>query len=150
MKDSYIVFEIQGDQAKNITATAVARALHKAYPDRKIIVVTGSPEVWLHNPHVYRFYALGGMAYFYDDYIKDKDTLILRHDPAQTEDFAYARKPLAHIWCNLFNIPHDGERIDLFFTWREEEAVTKILDEGIQYSFNPRQALCAAKLKALI
>lgn len=126
MADSYIIFECSGDLARNILATAVVSSIKKAYPDRKIVVVTLFPEVWLHNPHVYRFYTIGKLAYFYDDYVNGKDAIIFRHDPVTAEDFAYDRKHILEIWCDLCGVPYDGSLPSLHFTWREKEAVGKL------------------------
>jgi len=127
MTDQYIVFEAGIDLGKNIMATAVVRALKKHHPKRKIVVVTMTPEVWLHNPDVYRFYSPDKTNYFYDDFIHDKDTIIMRHDPILTEDFAYHRKHFIEIWCELCKVPFDGLQSSLYFTWREEEAIGKLM-----------------------
>lgn len=139
MKEGYIIFEVSGDLRKNLMATAVVSSLKKAHPDRKIVVMTTTPEVWLHNPHVHRFYTFGRHAYFYDDYVKDKDTIILRHDPMSTDDFVHHRKHLVEIWCDLCGVPwHQPDADDyrtpgelgtpqLFFTEEEKEKVRKKL-----------------------
>lgn len=126
MKEAYIIFECVGDLRKNLFATAVVSSIKKAHPDRNIVVVTNTPEVWLHNPSVYRCYGFGRMSYFYDDYVKDKDTIIMRHDPFTTEDFTYGRKHILEIWCNLCGVEYDQSLPSLYFTWREKEAVGKL------------------------
>lgn len=126
MNESYIIFECLSDLKHNILATAVVSSIKKAYPERKIIVVTTTPEVWLHNPNVFRFYTIGKLSYFYDDFILNKDTIIMRQDPANTEDFIYGRKHLIEIWCDLCGVPYDGSLPSLHFTWREKEAVEKL------------------------
>ncbi len=127
MTDSYIVFECLAEPAKNLIATAVVRAIKKAYPERKIVVVTFFPEVWLHNPSVYRVHKSDRLSYFYDMYVKDQDTLIFRHNPIMTDDFVHDRKHLAEIWCDLCGVPYDGNKPELYFTWREHEAVSKLV-----------------------
>lgn len=126
IEEKFIIFEAIGDLGKNLMATAVVRAIKKAYPDRKIVVMTLCPEVWLHNPDVFRFYSPGKTSYFYDDFINNKDTLIMRHDPVLTEDFIYGRKHLVEIWCNLCKVPADGLTPSLHYTWREKEAISKL------------------------
>jgi hypothetical protein len=136
MKEAYVVFECIGDLRKNLLATAVIPYIKKAYPDRRIVVVSTTPEVWLHNPHVYRFYNTVRMSYFYDDFVKDKEVIIMRHDPFATEDFVYDRKHVVEIWCDLCGVPCDGDNYndrhcnytpELYFTWREKEVVSKLL-----------------------
>ncbi len=95
-------------------------------PKRQIVVVTHIPEIWLHNPNVYRVYKFGFLSYFYEDFVKDKDSLIFRHDPMQTNDYAYDKKHLIKIWCDLCGVPYDGSLPALYFTWREEEAMGKL------------------------
>ena len=126
MNDRFIIFECAHDLKQNILATAVVSSIKKAHPDRKIIVVTSTPEVWLHNPNVYRFYGIGRMSYFYDDFVNNKDVVIMRHNPMVTDDFMCKRKHLIEIWCDLCRVPYDGSLPKLFFTWREHEAVTNL------------------------
>jgi hypothetical protein len=122
----FIVFECSGDIALNLLGTAVASSLKHAYPDREIIVVSPFSEVWLHHPDVFRVYKFGAMAYFYDDFIKDKDTIIFRHNPYLGGGYAYGKKHLIEIWCELCGVTWDGSLPSLHFTWREEEAARKL------------------------
>lgn len=119
MSEKYIVFHIDGGAGKNVIATAVCRSIKAAYPDHKLIVVTAWPEVFLHNPNIYRVYKFGNLPYFYDDYVKNKDSKILRLEPYHTEDFLYRRKHLSEIWCDLFGITTTGEKPELYLTQRE-------------------------------
>jgi len=70
----YVVFQISGGIGKNVIATAVVRAMNFKYPDRKIVILTAHPDIWINNPRVHRVIQFGQTAYFYDDYVKDKDT----------------------------------------------------------------------------
>jgi hypothetical protein len=40
-------------------------------------------------------------------------------NPYDTEDYLYERAHLIKIWCDLFNIPYNGEQPELFFSQRE-------------------------------
>ena len=53
--DKHIIFHVEGGIGKNIMATAVAEAISKAHPDRKLIVVAAWAAVWVNNPHIERF-----------------------------------------------------------------------------------------------
>jgi len=117
--NQYMIFHIDGGIGKNVIATAVVKSLVSAYPDRKLIVVTAWPEVFLHNPNVYRVYKFGFLPYFYDDYIRDKNTKVFRTEPYHTEDILYKRKHLSEIWCDLFGIPCVTKKPDLYPTQRE-------------------------------
>jgi len=129
MPDKYIIFHIDGGAGKNIIATAVCRSIKTAYPEHKLVVVTAWPEIFLHNPNVYRVYKFGNLPYFYDDYVKNKESRILRLEPYHTEDFLYRRKHLSEIWCDLFCIPTTGEKPELFLTQRELMYVEKNLQK---------------------
>lgn len=130
MPDKYIIFHIDGGAGKNVIATAVCRSLKAAYPEHKLVVVTAWPEVFLHNPNVYRVYKFGNIPYFYDDYVKDKDSKVLRLEPYHTEDFLYRRKHLSEIWCDLFNIPTTGSKPEIYLTQREGMFVTRKLEKA--------------------
>lgn len=122
----YLLFECLFDLPTNLVATKVIHSLKKAHPERSIVIVTFFPEVWLHNPDVYRVYKAGTVSYFFEDYIKDKDTLIYKHNPILTTAYAQNLKPLEEIWCDLYGIPSITNTPKLFFTWREKEAVQKL------------------------
>ena len=117
--EKYVIFHIDGGTGKNIVATAVCTSIKAAYPDRKLIVVTAWPEVFLHNPDIHRVYRFGYLPYFYEDFIKDKDTKIFRTEPYHTEDILYRRKHLSEIWCDLFGIPCVTKQPVLYPTQRE-------------------------------
>ncbi len=130
MSEKYLIFEVVGDPSKDLVATAVVANLAKSHPERKIIVTTLFPEVWLHNPAVYRVYKLGNTQYFFDDFVDKKDTEIFRLDPFLTEDFIYRRKHLIDIWCELSNVTAEIKKPELFFTAREIEATGKMTNRG--------------------
>ena len=117
--EPYIIFHIDGGIGKNIAATAVCKSIRSAYPDYKVVVVTAWPEVFLNNPDIYRVYKFGSIPYFYEDYIKDKNTKIFRLEPYQAENFIYKRKHLIEIWCDLLGIPCISKKPELFLTQRE-------------------------------
>lgn len=117
--DNFIVFHIEGGIGKNIVATAVLKSIKANYSGRKIIVITNYPEVFVNNPNVYRIYKFGAIPYFYEDFIKNKNTIILRSEPYFSEDLLYCRKSLAEIWCSVFNIPCIDTEPEIFLTERE-------------------------------
>jgi hypothetical protein len=127
MNNEYIVFHIIGTPEKDIVATSVVNSLKETKKDKKIIVVTNFPEIWLHNPDIYRVYKHGYNPYFYDDFIKDKKTKIYAHDPYLTDDFLYEKKPLVEIWCEMIGIEHNGSKPKLHFTQREKEVSQRLL-----------------------
>ena len=127
----YIVFHIEGGIGKNIMATAVAKAIKNKYSDKKIIIVTAWEEVWLNNPIIERVYKFGALNYFYEDIIKDKDSIIFMHDPYHTTNHIYGREHIIKTWCELFNIEYNNEKIELYFTPREIDYVKNQVLKGI-------------------
>lgn len=127
--DKYVIFHVEGGLGKSVLATAVCQSIKKAYPEHKLIVVSPWAEPFLHNPFVYRVYKMGNFAYFYEDFVKDKDTVILRSEPYHSEDFIYNRKHLVQIWCDLFKIPCVTLKPELFLTQRELINASKVLNK---------------------
>ena len=117
---SYIIFTIEGGLGKCIFATAVCQAFHEQRPDKKLVVVSGYPEVFLNNPYVHRAYGYGNIQYFYEQYIKDSDSEIYTHNPYGETDFVYKRKHVIEIWCNLFGLEYKKEYLPkIYLTQRE-------------------------------
>jgi len=120
--EKYYVLETSGGIGKQIAATAVVEAIKKQYVDRKIIVISSWEEPFWLNPNVYRVYKLGLQQYFYDDYIKDKDTIIARFDPYLSNDHKDG-KSLIELWCKLINVEYHGEKPKIYLTQKEIETV---------------------------
>jgi ADP-heptose:LPS heptosyltransferase len=129
-KDKYLIFHIEGGQGKVVMATSVIRAIKKKFPDRKIIVTTPWDGPLFYNPNIYRFYLHGESRYFFDDFINE-DTLIYKYEPYHSEDHIFNRKHLTETWCDMYNIPHDGYKPDIYLNPREIEiAKDKIKPDG--------------------
>jgi hypothetical protein len=107
--EKYIVWHIEGGLGKNVAATSLTESLKFKYPDRKIIIVASYPDVFINNPHVHRVYKIGMTSYFYEDYIKDKDTIIFRHEPYFETNHILKRKHLIENWCSLLDIDYDNQ-----------------------------------------
>lgn len=117
--DKYVIFHIDGGAGKSVMATAMCESIKAAYPKHKLVVVSAWAEPFLHNPLVYRVYKMGNFAYFYDDFIKNKDSVILRTEPYHHGDFINNKKHLIEIWCELFGIPCVTTKPKLYLTQRE-------------------------------
>ena len=129
---SYIIFHIEGGLGKNIAATAVAKAIKKKHPEKELIIVTAWEEPWHNNPDIYRIYKFGTLNYFYDDFVKDKDSMIFMHDPYHTTPHIYGTEHLIKTWCELFDIPYDNEQPEIFLTPREIDYAKNQILVGIQ------------------
>lgn len=117
--EKYVIFHIDGGCGKNIVGTSVVKSIKAAYPEHKLIVVSAYPEVFVHNPNIYRIFKFGNIPYFYDDYIDGKDSVILRMEPYHSGDLLYKKKSLSEIWCDVFNIPCVDKKPEIFLTERE-------------------------------
>jgi ADP-heptose:LPS heptosyltransferase len=123
--EKYIVFHCEGGLGKNVAATAILRSLKQRYEDRKIIVSASYPEVFLNLPVVDRVYKMGMTQYFYDDYIKDKDTLIFRHEPYFETNHILKKSHLIENWCKLLDIEYTGQIPVLNFNFTQQRNALK-------------------------
>ena len=114
-----IVFQINGGLGKCVIATAVCEAIKKEYPESKLIVVSGYPDVFLNNPNVDRAFNFGGISYFYEEYIEDKEFKIFAHDPYLQTEHIEQKESLIKTWCEMFDIPYNGESPRIYLTDRE-------------------------------
>jgi hypothetical protein len=121
MENKYAIFHLEGGLGKHVLATAVAKCIKNNHPDRELIVVCAYPEVYLNLDFVDRVYRIGMTPYFYDDYIKDKDSLIFKHEPYFTSDHINKRLPLIINWCKLFELEYNNEQPTLSFNLRQQQ-----------------------------
>lgn len=108
-KEKYFIWHIQGGLGKNIAGTALIKTIKETYPDRKLIMVTSWPEVYLNNKDVDRVFQLGQAPYFYQDYIEGKDVIISKHEPYHQTAHITKEKHLLENWCDLMNIKYTGQ-----------------------------------------
>ena len=115
------MFHIEGGIGKNIVATNIVRAIKKAHPERNLIVVAPYPEVFVHNPNIYRVYKTGMCPYFYEDYIKNKDTIVFKHEPYNSNEVITRKSNLAKAWCKSLDLEYDVNKPVLHFNQIEEQ-----------------------------
>jgi len=113
--EKYSIFHVQGGLGKHVAATAVARCIKNNHPDRKLIVVCAWPEIFINIPFVDRVYQIGNTQYFYQNYIKDVDSLIFHQEPYLTTDHIHKRLPLIQTWCKMYGIEYTNEKPVLKF-----------------------------------
>ena len=123
MKKQYSIFHIEGGLGKHIAATAVARAIKKNHPSRDLIVVCAYPEGFLNLDFVSRVYKHGNTPYFYQDYIKNKDFLIFKHEPYFTTEHIKKQTPLIENWCKLYETEYSGESPEIVFLLYKQTVV---------------------------
>jgi hypothetical protein len=106
MKEKYFIWHIQGGLGKNVAGTALINTIKGTYPDRKLIMVTSWPEVYLNNPNVDRIYTLGQTPHFYEDYIENKDVIVSMHEPYNQTAHIIKQKHLIENWCDLMGLKY--------------------------------------------
>lgn len=109
-----IIFQVNGGIGKSIMATAVCRAIKKAYPDYNLIVLSGYPEVFIGNPNVFRFYRSGMAPYLYEDFVKGEGTLFMCDEPYLAKGYLNRTKHLTEAWCDVLGVKYDGPKPDLY------------------------------------
>lgn len=120
-----IIFQINGGIGKVIAATAVCKSIKVKYPDARLIVVSGYPDVFLGNPNVDRAYAFGQQAYFYKEYIENQEIMVFAHDPYVEAKHIKQEEHLIETWCKLYNLPITKTVGELFLTQREIDFFSK-------------------------
>jgi hypothetical protein len=129
----YSVFHVEGGIGKNIVATNIIRNIKKSHPERELVVVSPYPEVFIHNPNVYRVYKTGTCPYFYEDFIKDKDTLVFKHEPYNSNEVITRKTNLTKAWCKSLGLEYDYNKPELYFNQIEEQNALLLFQ---QYSNN--------------
>ena len=114
LKEKFVIWHIEGGLGKNISATSLVEDLSKKFSDRKLIMVVSYPEIFLNNPFIHRVYRIGTTQYFYDDYIKDKDTIIFRQEPYHQSDHIRQKKHVIENWCDILEIEYK-EQLPKFY-----------------------------------
>jgi len=123
---SYLILSVNGGIGKCIISTAVIEAFAEQRPDKKLIVVSGYPDVFINNPHVHRSFGFGNIQYFYETYIKGHESEIFVHNPYDETDYTYQRKHIIEIWCHLCNLAYDSKYLPkIYLTQRETDFFSK-------------------------
>jgi len=121
MEKKYSIFHVEGGLGKHVLSTAVAKCIKNNHPDRDLIIVCAYPEIFLNLDYVDRVYRIGMTPYFYDDYIKGKESLIFKHEPYFTSDHINKKLPLIVNWCKLLGLEYNGEQPFISFNLRQQQ-----------------------------
>lgn len=114
-----VIFQISGGIGKSILATAVCKAIKKKYPNDKLIVVTGYPDVFTNSKDVDMAFAFGQEGYFYTKYVENQDVLIMALEPYMVTEHIKGQEHLIETWCKLCDVPYNGEQPEVFINERE-------------------------------
>lgn len=108
--EKYVVFHVEGGLGKNVASTAVIKNIAQKYKDRKLVVMASFPEVFLNNPYIHRVYRLGMTPYFWEDYINNQDTVVLRREPYFETSHIMRKTPLHETWHKMYDLQYDKEK----------------------------------------
>jgi ADP-heptose:LPS heptosyltransferase len=114
-----IIFQISGGIGKSILATAVCKAIKKKYPNDKLIVVSGYPDVFTNSKDVDMAFGFGQEGYFYTKYIENQDIKIMALEPYVVTEHVLQSEHLIETWCKLCDVPYNGEQPEVFINDRE-------------------------------
>jgi len=120
-----IIFQISGGIGKVIASTAICASIRAQYPNDKLIVVSGYPDVFLGNKNVDRAYAFGQQAYFYKEYIENQEIKVFAHDPYLEAKHIKQEEHLIETWCKLYDLPVTKTVGELILTQREIDFFSK-------------------------
>jgi len=117
------IFHIDGGLGKHIVATAIAEVIKKANPKAKLYIICAYPDVFKHNPFVYKTIKIGEHGNFYENVVKGNENLIKIYyaDPYTHSDFILKQDHLLNIWANQYGLTYKGERPNIYLTKSELE-----------------------------
>ena len=122
------VVHIQGGLGKCIAFTAVAKCFKETYPDLQLVVISGYPEVFLHNPNIdgnFEFSQHGLWFSFYSN----PDFEIMAFDPYFHQDWINnSGRHLTDIWCELLDVECKGSLPQLYFSGPEVEELKRMMN----------------------
>ena len=116
-----VIFQVNGGIGKCVMSTSVCRSIKVKYPESKLIVVSGYPEVYLNNPYVDRSFAFGAASYFYEDFLENEDFVVFGHDPYLEIGHLKQREHLTTTWVKMFSLPIADKNPEIFLTDRERQ-----------------------------
>lgn len=123
-----IIFVAEGGLGRIIASTAVVAQIKKTYPEKKIVVISGQPDVFLYNPHVYKTFNFQNPLYFYDDFVKE--TSFLMHvEPYRNHEYLHGKRHLLEIWCEMVGVPYENAQPEIYLLKREEEVARDFISE---------------------
>lgn len=114
-----IVFVTEGGIGKVIASTAVVKRLKEEYPEKKIIVVAGAPEIFKYNPNVEESFKFDNPLNFYDRFIKTKNSYIFKVEPYTNTDYVLGKKHLLDVWCSSCGVEWKEVLPEIFFLKNE-------------------------------
>lgn len=123
-----IIFIADGGIGKVICSTAVVKRLAEEFPEKKIIVITGYPDIFLYNPNVYKCFNFGNPLYFYDDYV-NSESFVIKAEPYTSYSYMFEEEHLIESWCKMIGFERNKAMPEMFFMDNELEATKAYVDK---------------------
>jgi len=122
-----LLLHINGGVGKCIMATAVIASYKRTYPDSKVVVVSGYPEVFVNNPYVYKNFPFA-TAYLWQDYYGQPGWNVSAHDPYMEQAWIKNEKlHLIDIWCNMLGVASVQKTPLLYFAGPEVDELQAMI-----------------------
>jgi len=128
-KAENVLFVVDGGIGKNIMSTVPIRGIKAKYPDKRLIIVCGYPDVFQNNPNVYRAYSFNNTSYMYDDYIGRGKAIVLKTEPYHHNDYINDNRHLTDVWCEQLGVPFDNPVPDIHLTSRERKDAEQFIKQ---------------------
>ena len=100
-----IVIVVEGGVGKVIASTGVIKALAERFPDKRIVTISGYPDIYEYSSHIYRNFNFNNTINFYDDYyVERQDTYMIRYEPYVDYDYIVGKKHITQVWANAIGL----------------------------------------------
>ena len=126
-KSVNLVLNINGGLGKCIMATAVISSYKRQFPNAKVVVVSGYPEVFVNNPYVYKNFPFA-TPNLWSDYYGNPDWKVSAHDPYMEQSWIKNEsKHLIEIWCKLLGVTSVQNTPLLYFSGPELDELNAMI-----------------------
>jgi len=116
-----IIFVSEGGLGRVIASTAIVEKIKEKYPDKRILVVAGFPDMFLYNTSVHKVFRFDNPLYFYDDFVTP-ESFLMHVEPYRTHGYLHGDTHIIKSWCELLGLDPEGAKPKLYFLKREFEA----------------------------
>jgi hypothetical protein len=122
-----LLLHINGGLGKCIMATAVIASYKRTYPNAKVVVVSGYPEVFVNNPYVYKNFPFT-TPYLWQDYYGQPGWKVSAHDPYMEESWIKNDNlHLIDIWCRMLGVDSVQKTPLLYFAGPELDELNSMI-----------------------
>jgi ADP-heptose:LPS heptosyltransferase len=122
-KDDVIIIVQDGGIGDTIASTVMIESARKIYRDRKLVLGTFYPDVFLNNPNVDVLYATHQSDGIYEKWIKKirYNSSLLKVDLYNSGIHKIFPGKLSEAYCYYYNVPYSGDNPKIYLTDDENE-----------------------------